>query len=121
MGGGKAEQGIEAAVGPGGVGSQRAVLQGGAPLADADGPAQMVADFGGDDGVAAVDGVLDVAQDVGEADLVGAPQFLLSGVAVRQPDLRTMVAQKLGPRSGPGWGRCRAARPCRNGRPTATG
>lgn len=95
MGGGNAEQGIETPIGSGGVGGERAVLQGGAPLADADGPAQMIADLGSDDGVAAVDGVLDVAQDMGEADLMKVAQLLLPGVAVRHPDLRPMIAEKL--------------------------
>src|SRR3712207_7659037 len=39
-------------------------------LADADGPAQVVTDLRRDHGVAAVDGVLHVAQHVGQADLM---------------------------------------------------
>lgn len=37
----------------------------------------------------------------GEADLVNAPPFLLSGIAVQHPDLRPMVTENLG-RHAPG-------------------
>jgi hypothetical protein len=95
MGGGDADQGIEAALGLGGGGGQGTVLQAGSSLADADGPAQVVADLGRDDGVAAGEGVLHIAQNVGETDLMGPAQLLLPGVAVRDPDLGLVVAQHL--------------------------
>ena len=52
------------------VGGQRCVLQAASSLADADRPAQVVADFGGEGGIPAVDGILNIAQDMREADLM---------------------------------------------------
>ncbi len=62
-------------------------------LAASDGPAQEIADFRGEQGVAAVDGVLDVAQHVGEADLMNPGQVLLAGVAIGNPDFGAMSAE----------------------------
>jgi hypothetical protein len=76
MGCGDADQGIEAALGLGGVVCEGAILQTRSSLADPDGPAQEFADFRGEDAIATVDGVLDIAQHVGEADLMGIGQSL---------------------------------------------
>lgn len=61
MGSGDTEQGIQAALGFGGVGGECAVLQRRSSLADTDGPAQMITEFRRHHAVAAVDGVLNVA------------------------------------------------------------
>ena len=42
------------------------------------------------DRVAAIDGVLHVAQNMGETDLMTSRQFLLTGIAVGDPDLGTV-------------------------------
>ena len=68
MSGENAKQDIKPAFDPGSVSGERVVLQVGAPLADADGPTQTVTDFTSYDSVAAVEGVLDVAHDMREAD-----------------------------------------------------
>jgi hypothetical protein len=69
MGDGSGDQTVEPAFGLGGIGGQGAVLELGSSFADLDRPAQMVADFRGGDRVAVVDGILHIAQDMGEADL----------------------------------------------------
>lgn len=56
----------------------------------------MIADLRRHHAVAAVDGVLNVAQDVGQADLVYLPQLLLAGVAVGDPHLGPMIPQDVG-------------------------
>ena len=75
-----AQQHVELSLGLGRVVGQGAVGQGFPPLADADRPAQEIADLRSEPLVAAVDGVLDVAQDMGQADLMLAGQILLSSV-----------------------------------------
>lgn len=79
----------------GGVGGERCVFQAASSLADPDGPAQMIADFWGEGHVAAIDGVLNITQHMGEADLMFAAQFLLSGIAVRDPDIGLMARQYI--------------------------
>lgn len=96
MGSGDTEQSIQAALGLGGVSGERAVLQLRSSLADTDGPAQVITEFRRHHAVAAVDGVLNVAQDVGQADLVHLPQLLLAGVAVGAPHLGSMIPQNVG-------------------------
>ncbi len=82
-------------VGLGTVGRQGRILQTASSLADADGPTQMVADLRGEGPITAVDGILNVAQDVGEADLVLLAQFLLSRIAVGDPHIGLVSAQNL--------------------------
>lgn len=55
----------------------------------------MIADFWGASHVAAVDGVLNVAEHMGEADLVLLTQFLLTGIAVRDPHFWLMTTKNL--------------------------
>ena len=64
----------------------------------------MIADFRSEDCVAAIDRILNVAQDMGEADLVDLPQSLLSCIAIRDPDIWLMAAQDLlGDAAGAAW------------------
>ncbi len=56
-----------------------------------DTPSQMVADFRSEDVVATVDGVLDITQNVGQADLMVLRQFLLAGISVAHPNVRIMT------------------------------
>jgi len=76
------------------VGCQGCVLQAFSSLADPDGPAQMIADFRGKSCIPAVDGILDVAQHMGESDLMLSAQFLLAGVSIRDPDIRLGFVDK---------------------------
>ena len=85
MGDRAGDEAVELVVGLGGVDGQGAVLELGSSLAHSDRPSQVVADFRREDRVAAVDGVLHIAQDVSQADLMASPQFLLAGVAVGYP------------------------------------
>lgn len=55
----------------------------------------MVSDFGSKGLIATVNGVLDIAKHVGEADLMLATQFLLTGIAVRDPDIGLMTRQHI--------------------------
>ena len=87
MGDRRGEQVVEPVVGSGGVDRQGAVLQLASSLAHPDRPSQMVADFRREDRIAAVDGVLHVAQNVGNADLVIAAELLLAGVEVGYPHI----------------------------------
>ncbi len=62
----------------------------------------MVANRGREDRVSAIDGILDIAQHMREADLVAAAQFLLPAIAVRYPDIGAMIAQhRLGDTARP--------------------
>jgi hypothetical protein len=70
-------------------------LQAFSSFADPERPKQMIADLGDKGPVPAVDGVLNIAQHVGEADLMLAPQFLLARIAIRNPDVRMMAAQHV--------------------------
>lgn len=79
----------------GGIGRQSCVLQAASSLTDPDSPTQMIADFGGEGPVTAINGILNVTQDVGEADLVLFAQFLLAGVPVGNPYIGLMAAQHL--------------------------
>lgn len=85
----------EMVVGLGGIGGQRRVPKATSSLADADGPSQMIADFGGEERIASVDGVLHVAQHMSEADLMLLAQFLLAGVAIGHPYLGLMTTQHV--------------------------
>ena len=60
-----------------------------------DRPAQQIAWPRREDLIAAVDGVLDVAQEMGEANLMGRGQILLAGIAIRDPHRGSMVAQNV--------------------------
>lgn len=102
MGDGGGDEMIEPVVGLGGVGGQGGVLQPASSLAHADRPSQVIADLRGEDRVAAVDGVLHVAQDMSQADLMAAAQLLLAGVAVGDPHIGLVPGQDLiGDTSGP--------------------
>ena len=70
MGGGRTEQRVEATVRFRKILGERGVAQRSSSLADPDRPAQQIADLRGEDGIAAIDGVLHIAQDVGETDRV---------------------------------------------------
>lgn len=71
---------------------QRAVFERFSSAADPDRPQQELAQPRGRGGIAAVDGVLDVAQHMGEADLMRLGQVLVAGVAVGDPDAGPMTA-----------------------------
>ena len=71
----------------GGIARQRRVPQIVSLLAHPDGASQMITDFGGKDRIATIDGVLHIAQHMGEADLVFLARFLLPGIAIRYPDI----------------------------------
>jgi hypothetical protein len=53
----------------------------------------MFADRGCKDRIAAVDGILNVTQDMGEADLMRYRQIRLAGIAVRHPDVGPVTSQ----------------------------
>lgn len=82
MSGARAQERVEFALGFGVILGERAVLELVPPSSDADSPEQQVAQFRREDRIAAVDGVLDIAQHMGEADLMLLRQLLLAGVAV---------------------------------------
>jgi hypothetical protein len=84
---------IEAPVRAGVIVPERRVLELASSPADADRPAQQLAQPGREHRIAAVDGILHVAQNMGEADLVRRGQILLAGVAVGHPDFGPMLAQ----------------------------
>ena len=65
---------------------------------DADRPAQQLAQPRREDGITAVDGVLDVAQEMGETGLMGRRQILLAGVAIGDPHRRTVRPQNMAER-----------------------
>src|ERR1019366_3113331 len=87
---------VEARLQSTGVAYQRGVRQFGAPRRDLAGLAEQMPQVRADDAVAAVDRVLHVANEMGEADLIflfGPSQ--LAGVAVGDPVLRSEVAEKI--------------------------
>ena len=55
----------------------------------------MITDFGGKNRIATIDGVLHIAQDMGEADLMFLARFLLPGIAIRYPDIGLMIPQHV--------------------------
>ena len=77
----------QAAVEIGPVLNERAVLEGLAPPADGDGAQEEESEAGREGAVALVDGILAVAQQVGEAELALNAMPVLSGIAVGNPDL----------------------------------
>ena len=122
MGGGAPEQRVEAALGPGGVGGERAVLQARSSLADADGPAQVIADLRRDHGVAAVDGVLHVPENVGPSRPGGSAPVPAARRSGRRSTPRADARpRRRRPLPGRGSGRWCAARPHPSGPPTANG
>ena len=93
----RAQQVIEPPLGLGAILGQRAVLQVRPSSPHRDGPAQQPAQGRrGEANLASVDGILDVAQDVGEADLVGVGMALLGAPAIRYPAARPMLAEHRG-------------------------
>lgn len=75
--------------------AQGGVLERFSAAADPDRPAQHFAQARREHRIAAIDGVLDVAQHMGEADLMRLGQVLLAGVAVGDPHAGPMTAQHL--------------------------
>jgi hypothetical protein len=97
------EQNVVAALSFGCVSDQRS-FDICSPLVDHDCPAEVVTNFRGEEGVAIIDGVLDVAQDIGEEDLVGLDEVLLSGVAVEHPDTGAIIAHQISATLFSWWG-----------------
>lgn len=108
-------------VGLGGIGGQHCVFQAAPSLANADGPTQVIADFQGKGPVAAVDGVLNIAQHVGEAHRVRFAQFLLTGIAIRDLHIGLIAAEHLLSDAACRRGATCAGRLCRRGTPAANG
>ena len=73
------DQVVEPPLGLAAIGAQGAVGQLAAPPTDTDRPLQQLGQLWRDPGVAAIGRVLDVAQDVGEADLLGLGDARRSG------------------------------------------
>ena len=96
-GGGDLEQSVEVALEPGVIGEQGGVGQPGAAVADADRTLEQVLDVGSEGVVAGVDGIPDVAQQVGEADLMllAGPSPLCSEPA-GNPEGRPDLAEERG-------------------------
>ena len=76
------------------MGRKRAVGEVVATLADGAGALQQAFEAGGKDRVAVVDGVLSIANEVGEADLVLLGMAGLCGKAVRDPHLGPSACQE---------------------------
>jgi hypothetical protein len=91
----QAQQPVEAAIGLGAISSECGVLQRRSPPADGDGPAQQAAQRGCEAGFATVDGILDIAQHMGEADLMAFGMALLGGPAVRDPAAWPMLGEQF--------------------------
>ena len=95
---------VETRLEPRGVGFQRGVGQALASSADATGAPKQMAQVGREDIVAGVDGVLHVADEMGEADLMFlVGQAHLPAIAVGHPEIRPEIAEeildhRLGPR-----------------------
>lgn len=70
MFGGASEEAVDPTLGFLRIALEGAVLEAVAPSPDLKGRAQMIAQLGGEVRIATVDGPLDVAQDMGEADLM---------------------------------------------------
>src|SRR6478672_758223 len=90
------EQAIERALEPGVVGGQGGVGQGRPAAADAYGALQQMLHAGGEGSIAGIDRVLDVAQQMGKADLmVPSGPAHLGAEAVGDPDRRADIAEEL--------------------------
>ncbi len=79
------QQAVEPTVGLGAVVGQGAVLQRRPPPADGDGPAEQAPQRRGEPRLTGLHRVLNVAQDMGEAELLGAGVALLRAPAVGDP------------------------------------
>ena len=87
---------VEACVQPGLIGFQGRVPQMRPLLSDSAGASQQMAQIGRDDGVALIDGVLHIADQMGEADLMFlARKTHLPAIAVRNPLIGPDIAQEL--------------------------
>ena len=82
MRGGDAEQAVKFTLSFSEILGQGGVAQLVSSPADADGPSQQISDLWGDDRIAAINRILDIAQDMGEADLMRCRYILLSGIAI---------------------------------------
>src|SRR5215207_1881904 len=90
------EQVVERALEPGVVGGQGGVGERRTTVADAHSALEQMLHAGGEGSIAGVDRVLDVAQQMGEADLMvpGGPAHL-GAEAVGDPDRRADIAEEL--------------------------
>jgi len=73
---------------------ERAVREAVAPMADQDGTQQDAFDDGRKDGVPGVDGILDIAQLMSEANLPLLTPALLRPQPIRHPEVGAHPAQK---------------------------
>ena len=102
---GHRHQSVEATVRVHSILAQGAVLQRLAPSADGDRPGEQLGQGWRKHGIPTVDGVLHVAQNMGEADLLGLSQLLLASIAIGDPDIGPVsVHHRIGHCSGPAWG-----------------
>src|SRR3954469_23399957 len=90
------EQLVEGPLEPGVIGGQGGVGERRTTAADAHGALQQMLHAGGEGGVASIDRVLDVAQQMGEADLmVPAGPAHLGAETVGDPDRRADITEEL--------------------------
>ena len=96
MGGPEAQEAVEPAIEIGEIGFQGAVGQPVAPPPEGAGALEQALQAGRERGLALIDDVLDVADQMREAELMLAPSPAdLAAQPVRQPDVRPPVAQEL--------------------------
>ena len=97
LGGGvDGEQPVEPAVEVGAVLGEGGVLQLRAPLADGDGAAQQLLKARRETGIAGIDGVLGIAQQMGKAQLAFVSMLGLRRIAVGNPDIGLGFAEEIG-------------------------
>src|SRR5882757_6213848 len=94
------EETVEPAVEIGAILLEGGVLEGLSPSADGDGALQEGLEAWCEDGIAVIDGVLGVTQEMGEADLPLQPMAVLGRIAVGYPDLWHGAAQEVGDHFG---------------------
>ncbi|MDB5393513.1 MAG: hypothetical protein JWM91_1019 [Rhodospirillales bacterium] len=92
--GGLAKQLGETAVEIGAVPCKGTILEVASPSTDGDGAQQQALEVGGETGIAFIDGVLGVAQQMGEADLALGAMAVLAAIAVGAPDLGRGALEK---------------------------
>src|SRR5712692_11787846 len=95
-GGADSEQPVEPAIEVGTVLDQGGVLQLWAPLADGGGAAQELLEARSKAGVAGVDGVLGIAQQMGQAQLALLSVPGLCGITVGNPHIGLGLAEEIG-------------------------
>src|SRR5437899_3085831 len=99
-GGADGEQPVEPAVEVGAVLDEGGVLQLRAPLADGDGAAQELMEARCETGVAGIDGVLGIAQQVGKTKLAFVPMPGLCGITVGNPHIGFGLAEEIAEHHG---------------------